>query len=225
MEKPEIIEAQINDYLSALAENSVVSDRIRSPAPSMDIDGFFRLVGSALERQQQIDGARVKIFYSEDFPEKDDDLDGEAIIFSLLNRKPGTFEQQKTGLSMAETNLRHRGKIYQESFEDPDYVGSRIYSYSQLFDNHVKFEIYARTNKIANMRANWFEGFIDDWTWFFRANGIKAVNYDCRQSDIGKALDNRKFVKRPMSYFVRTEKVTYIREHTLRSLVLASSLD
>lgn len=225
MENPQLIESQINDYLAALGEQSVAGKRLRSPSPTNDTDGFFRLVGMALERQQEVDGAKQKIFYAEDFPEKDDNLEGEAIIYSLVDRKPGTFEGQKTGLQMADTNIRHRGKIFQESIEDPDYAGSRVYTYSQWYDNLLRFEIYARTNKIANKRAIWFENFMDDWTWYFKANGIRGLEYKCRESDIRSALDNRKLVCRPMVYFLRTEKITHVREHTLRSLVLASSLE
>lgn len=225
MENPEIIETYIDEYLKSLAENSQPSTRLRTPASAVDVDDFFKLVGKIVAKQQQIDGAQKTILYTEEYPEKDDDLEGEAIIFKLLRRKPGTFENQKAGLMMAETNIRQRARFFQESIEDPDYVGSRIYTYSQWYDNLVGFEIHARTNKIANRRALWFENLMDDWAWFLKASGVRNVNYDGRDQDVVRSVDNRKTVSRLMTYFVRTEKITNVREHTLRSLVVDSTLD
>jgi len=227
MDKNEIIEVAIDQYLTQLAEQAAQESkvqRLRSPMPAADIDDFFRLVGQALKRQQEIDGAKKDIFFTEEFPEKDDNIKGEVITYSILQRLPGTFERQTVGGAMSESNVRQRRKLFRESIIDPDHPGSCIYTYGQWFDNRVQFNIIAQTNKTANARALWFEDFMDSWTWFFEASGVGRIRYEGRGEDIIITPDNRKIAIRPMIYYVHTEKITVVREHMLRSLIVASSL-
>jgi hypothetical protein len=227
LENKQILEASIDNYLAQLATQAAEearSPRLRTPAPATDIDGFFRLVGQALKRQQEIDGAKKEIFYTEEFPEKDDNINGEVITYSVVSRLPGTFERKNVGAAMNEGNIRQRRKIFREATIDPDHPGSRIYTYGQWFDNRVEFDIIAQTNKTANQRAIWFEDFMDSWTWFFEANGIASLRYEGRGADSVVTPENKKIAIRPMIYYVHTEKVTVVREHTLRSLIVASSL-
>ncbi len=227
MENKQILEASIDNYLAQLtsqAAEEARSPRLRSPLPATDIDGFFRLVGQALKRQQEIDGAKKEIFYTEEFPEKDDNINGEVITYSVVSRLPGTYERKTVGAAMNEGNIRQRRKMLRESIIDPDHPGSNIYTFGQWFDNRVEFDIIAQNNKTANQRALWFEDFIDSWTWFFEANGVNHIRYEGRGADAVITPENKKIVIRPLIYYVHTEKVTVVREHTLRSLIVASSL-
>lgn len=226
--KKELYQAWVDDYLARLAEQAAaegLSPRLRTPVPAADIDTFFRLVGTAITKQQEIDGAVIKLQYSEEFPEKDDNIDGEVITYNILSRKPGTFENQKVSQAMSDRNIRQRTKIFREAYADPDNPGSRIYTFGQWFDNLVEFDMCARTNKTANKRALWFEDFMETWAWYFKANGVLDIRFEERGADAISAPENRKLAIRPMTYLVRTEKITVIREHTLRSLIVASSLD
>lgn len=227
MENKQILEASINNYLAQLAAQAAEelrSPRLRTPLPATDIDGFFRLVGQALKRQQEIDGAKKEIFFTEEFPEKDDNISGEVITYSVLGRMPGTFEGKMVSAAMNEGNIRQRRRSLRESVIDPDHPGSAIYTYGQWFDNKVEFDIIAQNNKTANQRALWFEDFMDSWMWFFEASGVAGIRYEGRGADSVITPENKKIAIRPLIYYVRTEKVTVVREHTLRSLIVASSL-
>lgn len=224
----ELFETYVSSYVASLEEAALAASRAPrslSPQPAMDITGFFNLVGLTLKRQQEIDGAKKPIFYTEEYPEQDDNLDGEVVAYGLVARKPGTFEQQKTGLAMNQTNIRQRTPIFRGSFDDPDVPGCKIYTLGQWFDNEIRFRIYARTNKIANARALWFEDFIDNWTWLFKANGLQEILYLGRADDRITAPENKKISERTLSYYIRTEKIKNIREHVLRSLNVAGSLE
>ena len=228
MDNVEILEVTIDNYLKRLEEQAASEKRdprLRTPLPSVDIDGFFRLVDSALTKQQQIDGAKNPIFFTEEYPEKDDNIKGEVITYSLLERRPGTMERATGGSMMNPGNVRQRKKTFRESIVDPEIVGFNIHTYGQWFDNRIEFDIVARNNKTANMRALWFEDFIDSWTWFFEASGVSLLYYEGRGEDKVVSIDNKKRAVRPLIYYVRTEKITVIRENTLRSLLVTSSLD
>ena len=126
---------------------------------------------------------------------------------------------------MADGNIRQRRKMFRESLIDPDIPGSKIYVYGQWFDNLIRFNIVARNNKTANARALWFEELIDSWMWFFEASGVKSIRYEGRDADLVVTPENTKFAVRPLLYYVQTEKVTVVKEHVLRSLVVANSLE
>lgn len=200
------------------------STRLRSPRPACDVDGFFTLVGKVIEKQQELDGASTRLIYSEEYPEQDDNIEGERITFSVRSRRPGTFEQVQVGLADADRRIRSRMRLQREILPDPDNPGMKIFTYGQEYDNWVTFRIWAKTNKVANKRAMWFENLIDEWRWYFEASGVKRVLYDERMEDVHISPDNRKLVCRPLSYFVRTEKVSTTKEFTLRSLIAEGSL-
>ena len=225
----EIIETIMEDFLNALADSSAAasseSSRLRTPLPSVDIDGFFRLVGSALARQQEIDGAKNKILFTEEYPEVDDNISGEVITYKLVERKPGTFDNKPTGSMMNDTNIRQRKKFFREAQDDPENTGFSIYTYGQWFDNQIEFNIVCKNNKLANARALWFENFMESWAWYFEASGVSMLRYLGRGADSVSTIDNKKRAIRPLTYLVRTEKLTVIRENTLRTVLVTSELD
>lgn len=214
----ELIRLQIDNYLQNLEEAS--SSRQRSPLPAKSITGFFGLVNSALQQEQAASGVQNPIPFMEDFPEEDDNLISELITYSVEERKPGAQERVTQSQVMSDRKIRGRAKMFRESIDDPNNPGCKIYTYGQEFDNHVRFNIWARTNKVANRRALWFEDFMERWRWFFQASGVKRVLYERRDADMHLSPENRKLVCRPLIYYVRTERVTAVREYVLRNLVV-----
>jgi len=218
------LEAEISDYVDE-ANQLNSTPRLRTPRPATDIDGFFILVDQALKKQQEVEGVTHPVAFSEDFPEEDDNITRERITFSIKSRKPGTFEQVNVGLAGADRRTRARTRMLRESENDPDQPGSKIFTFGQEYDNWVVFNIWAMTNKTANRRATWFENFMEDWRWYFEANGVKRVLYSERMEDVHLSPNNRKLVCRPLCYYVRTEKITHVREYVLRAIVTEGSLE
>lgn len=221
----DLLKFKLEQYLGELEQKATPSDspRLRSPLPATDVDGFFNLVGKAIEEQQRIEGVKVPIIYSEEMPEADDNLKGEVITYSIKSRLPGTFEAIQQSLAMDNRRIRNRRPLLREIIEDPEHPGTKIYTYGLEFDNIVCFNLWAKTNKTANLRAMWFEDLIEKWRWYFEASGIKRVNYEGRAEDKRLSPDNIKLACRPLMYYVRTEKITVVSEYTLRSLVVESS--
>lgn len=222
MSDKELVESAIEDYIQDLQQR-FTDERTRGPRSTLDIDGFFRLVGNAIKRQQEFEGVKTLIKYTEEMPEIDDNLKIEHITYQILNRKPGTFEAATAGQIMNGAAIRARRFMPREMIDDPDNPGYVIWTYTQPYDNEVEFRIYAQTNRTANLRAMWFEDLIERWLWYFRASGVNQILYKERGADIHTSPDNRKLVCRPMRYLVRTEKLTLIRENALRSLIIDSS--
>jgi len=227
MADTELIEIWVNDYLEELANHAIVeagNPKSRSPRPAIDINQFYEIVGQAITTQQRLEGVEKNLIYSSATPENDDNIAEERIVYSLVERKPGLFEQKSTGSVGDDSGRRQRMKMFREGIRDPDNPGMAIYTYGQWFDNIVEFKIFARTNDVADSRALWFEDMMDLWHWYFRASGISQFKYLGRLSDEFLSPDNRKVVCRPLRYYVRTEKVTVVRENMLRSLVVQSSV-
>ena len=229
MADPELIEAVLGDYLDRLQEEAAAANssegRLRTPRPAVDIDGFFRLVGNAIQQQQLLEGVANPISYLEDTPEEDDNLTGETIVYSLLERLPGHFEQKNLGMAMSNRTMRQRKKLFREAIKDPDNPGMKIFTYGEWFDNTVCFKVYARTNKVANRRALWLEDTIDRWIWYLKASGLSEIAYLGRGADEYLSPENRKIVCRPLHYYIRTEKVTVVREHILRQLNISGGIE
>ena len=222
----ELLTAKIESYLEELAMNAAeleANPRLRTPFPAQDVNGFFRLVGRAIQAQQAAEGVQNPLTYTEEMPENDDNISGEVISYCIKKRMPGAAQQVKQGAAFMDRTIRSRKKRFRESFDDPEHPGLKVYTYGQEFDNMVEFKIWAKTNKTANARAMWFEDFMEQWRWYFEASGIKRVNYEERGEDMHLSPENVKLVCRPLCYYVRTEKITVVKEYMLRSLVVDSS--
>tara|TARA_Y100000310_G_scaffold320482_1_gene376982 strand:+ start:47 stop:751 length:705 start_codon:yes stop_codon:yes gene_type:complete len=221
----ELLEARIEQFLAELENNAAEearSPRLRTPRPAADVDRFFVLVGEAIKTEQQQEGVQKPILYTEDMPEIDDNITGEVITFSVKRRQPGSIEQKPLGHAFMERTRKQRKKLFREALQDPDHPGMKIYTYGQWYENQVEFKIWARTNKIANQRALWFEDLMENWRWYFEASGVQQVLFEYRDEDQHLAPENRKLVCRPLCYYVRTERIKVVREIVLRSLVVGS---
>ena len=224
MANGEIISVVIDDFITFLEERASEAASRGGPLTSalnaVEIPDYFKLVGKVLELQQQNDGVKNLLAYMEDFPEEDDNLKGEVITYSILERKPGTFEQTGISSALSERNIRQRRKLFREVRMDPDYPGNKLYSYGQWFDNVVAFRVWARTNKVANKRALWLEQTLENWEWYLTASGVSKALYLGRDEDQVFTPNNFKISCRTLRYFVRTERITTVREQILRSLTV-----
>lgn len=218
----ELLTAHVDEYFEQLVINAAEAARmpkLRTPLAAQDLPGFFKLVGQAIETQQKQEGVSKPIVYTEEFPDDDDNIKGEIVTYSLHSRKPGTFEAKGISQAMYDRNIRSRVRMLRDVQDDPDHPGMKVVTYGQEFDNIVCFKIWALKNKTANARAMWFEKLMEDWHWFFQASGVKRVHFFERGEDEHLAPEHRKLVCRPYYYYVRTEKVSVVKEYSLRSLV------
>ena len=188
-------------------------ERLKSPEPAKDINGFYELVSEAL-RQYQLQEGKAEdrlIIFTEDFPP--DEYVRETVSFVLKSRMPAVMGKTAPGGAPREykPNLR-------DSYPDPDVPGHEIHELGWMMDNYIRFVIWSQSNKEANTLALWFEDFMNCFLWFFRQQGVNQLFFHEREQDF--QIFEKRLVGRPLVYFVRTEKVTQVRERVLEELVV-----
>jgi hypothetical protein len=218
------IKLAIDDYLEVLAASAKAYEKeprpLGSAKPAVSIESFFGLVQKVVEREQGDEGAEKPIIFGEDYSDIEDNLSGETITHSIEERRPGIFKQVNVDQIFSNRQIRQRHKVFRESRPDPDHVGGKLFIYGQWYDNLVEFKIWAKTSKVANLRALWLEDTLEKWEWFLQAEGVSKMLYMGRLADQVQQKGNKKIACRTLQYYVRTERLTIIREQVLRNLVV-----
>ena len=228
--------SNIRDILPAAfleAEPSVILENVRgiidgytlqdgkssTPRPAKSLTEFYALVKEVIDYHELHTGVidSNQVLFTEEDP--DASLHTETISVSLAKRIPGQFGE---GAPM-QGKVRNRKPIVREITKDLENPGYQIFVLGYYYDNLVQFTPWARTNKAANNRALWFEKLMLQYDWFFRVSGVNRVMFQERDSDITRVKDGQTLHGRPMTYFVRTEDVTVMKEVTINQLVLKYS--
>lgn len=189
------------------------SNRLRSPYPAVDIDGFYDLVGDALREYQLAEGKAEDrlMIYTEEYPPED--YVRETVTVRLRDRAPGVM-----GKTAPQGSPRNLKPTVREVYDDPVLPRYQIWELGWMRDNVIEFCMWSQTNKEANKMALWFEDFMNANMWFFRSRGVNQLYFNGRDNDF-TILDKR-LVGRPLTYFVRTERVTQLREKVLEQIVV-----
>jgi hypothetical protein len=187
-----------------------------TPGRAKSLLEFYELV-----RQSIVDyetRARVPDIDKVVFTEEEPDINSSTptVTFSLLKREPGQFGQGGP-FGAKHQNLR---PMLREEFTDPENPGYRVATTGYWYDNLVRFTCWSRTNKTANAKAEWFENLMEEYTWWFRLNGVSRVIFWGRDADIVVNVDQNKWYGRPIDYFVKTEKVRVFNEKTLEEILI-----
>lgn len=181
---------------------------------------FYDLVRQAVDDYEDRSGTPQanRIVFTEEEP--DENSETESIVFSLIDRLPGQFAQ---GKPMSRNHVNYRG-IIRDEYKDPRNPGYRCVVNGYYYDNIVRFTNWARTNKAANARAQWFENLMEEYSWWFKLQGCDRVLFWGRNSDIVTVVNNNKWYGRPIDYFVRTEKIRIFQEKTLEEILIKLSV-
>lgn len=192
------------------------SDRSKSLGPAKSLREFYNLVGLAVKDMEN--RASVPSEYRVIFTEEEPDAgaDTETITFSLIRRDPGAFSQG----APFEGKVRNLRPRIREEGTDPSDPGYKQVVHGYWYDNIVRFTCWARTNKAANARAEWFENLMEEYSWWFVLQGVQRVIFWGRQSDVVIHPDNNKWYGRPIDFFVRTEKLRVFSEKTIEDILL-----
>jgi hypothetical protein len=187
-----------------------------TPGRAKSLLEFYDLVRQAIAHLETRAGVpeenRVK------FTEEEPDInsDTETITFSLVRREPGQFGQGPP-FGAKHHNLR---PMLREEIKDPSVPGYRCATTGYWYDNLVRFTCWARTNKAANARAEWFEDMMEEYTWWFRWSGVSRVIFWGRDADIATEIDENTWYGRPINIFVKTEKVRVFNEKELEEILI-----
>jgi len=193
----------------------------RTASPEGDVDGFFDKIHDAIISRQNSDGVpeSKRLLFMADLPPQEDEVDMEAITYCLISRKPGLFQKG----SANDNGIREVSSHQRYIIKDPEHPGQKLVTMGRFYDNVIKFNIYARTDKVAIQRLLWFQRVMNGFNWYFKLNGYRVVELgmDERKTEKQGGL---KLTKYPMSYFVRTDDTFHISTQELKRLVLNMEL-
>jgi len=189
------------------------SNRLRSPSPAVDIDGFYELVGEALRIYQLTEGkAADRLYiYTEEF--QPENYERETISVRLRSRQPAVMS--KTAPLGQPRELK---PTVREVYEDPILPKYQIWELGWMRDNVIEFCMWSKSNKEANKMALWFEDFMHYNMWFFRSRGVNQLYLNNREEDF--IILDKRLVGRPITYFVRTERIIQLREKVLEEIIV-----
>ncbi len=193
-----------------------LASKSRSPREAKSLTGVYDLIRKTIEDTEK--RLRMpeenKVTFTEDEP--DNKAQTETISFSLIRREPGAFGQG----APFESKTRNLRPVIREEQDDPENPGYRIATTGYWHDNLIRLTCWAQTNKAANARADWLEKLLDEYAWFFKAEGVDRFLFWERNSDIIKVVDNNKWYGRPIDYFVRTETLRAFSEKKIEEILL-----
>jgi len=193
-------------------------DRGRSTAlgKAKSLLEFYDLVRRAVDDYESRAGVSQanKVIFTEEEP--DEKSQTESIVFSLIERLPGQFSQ---GEPMSRDHVNFR-PMFREEYDDPVNAGYRCMVNGYYYDNIVRFTAWARTNKAANARAEWFEDLMEEYSWWFKLQGVDRVLFWGRNSDLVTTVNENKWYGRPINYFIRTEKLRTFQQKTLEQILI-----
>jgi hypothetical protein len=192
------------------------SDRSKSLGSAKTLREFYNLVRSSIRDME--DRASVpeslKVFFTEEEPDTAGQT--ETITFSLIKRLPGAFSQGAPW----EGKIRNQRPMIREEGEDPSAPGYKQAVHGYWYDNLVRFTCWARTNKAANARIEWFEDLMEEYSWWYSAQGVQRVIFEGRKTDMVVTVDGNKWYGRPADYFVRTEKLRVFSEKKIEEIII-----
>ena len=188
----------------------------RTVGSAKSLTEFYSLLNRAMVDYQARSGIALANYVNltEEDPEPKDE--SEVISFRLMRREPGAYSQGAP-FEGAIKNLRPIARESGKDTANPDY---RYTIQGYWYDNLIRFTCWARTNKQANERASWFEDFMEDYTWWFRLQGINRLLFWGRGEDDIVREDENKWYGRPLDYFVRTEKLRRFEEKKLEEILI-----
>lgn len=192
------------------------SGRSKTIGPAKTLIEFYNLVRQSVndyETRANVPDINKVIFTEED---PDANSETESIVFSLIKREPGQFGQGPP-FGAQHRNLR---PILREEGKDLENPGYRFAINGYWYDNLVRFTCWARTNKVVNIRAEWFENLMEEYSWWFKLQGVDRVIFWGRNADLVTVIDGNKWYGRPVDYFVRTEKLRVFSEKTLEEILI-----
>lgn len=185
-----------------------------------ELNEFFPLVHKVLtskERAENVDDDKRVLFVEEDPPEE---LDTETITFRIQSRKPGQFAQGPAN-SAAHREVRHH---IRDVTEHPEHPSEKLITLGKFYDNLIRFNVYARTNKRARERLLWFTSTMDSYLWYFALHGFRVIEKSIEDRERPE-IEGLTVTRYPLTYFVSSEDVRYLGTQEIRRILLTVDVD
>jgi len=225
LEQIALKETLTREILRDYGKVSETRGQISSIPVHSSVEGFVDSVSALIDLDQETASQRIilrdsqadqNIFEDPNDPTKE--LSG-MVTYSMKRRAPGTMSGGNTWFSRERREVKPRLRdIITNDINNP---GQVKLIYSQWFDNELRFDITARTNKRANELALWFEDLMETNRAYFAYKGITKYFMNIRESDESRQYGNDLAELRPYYYFVRTERTYEVTEEALNKLIIS----
>lgn len=205
-----------NESIIDADSKKLIPGRLKTLGNAKSLLEFYELVHQAIDNYESRANVsdEKKVIFTEEEP--DSNSRSETITFSLLKREPGAFSQG----APFEGNVRNLRPMFREEGDDPANPGYRFMILGYWHDNLVRFTCWARTNKAANTRAEWFETLMTEYSWWFKAQGVDRVIFYGQGADIVTEVNGNKWYGRPFDFFVRTETLKTFSEKSIEEVLV-----
>lgn len=178
-------------------------DRLRSDKPSTFL-GFVDVLRELWKNA----GMPGDIIRKNPF---DNDVTLPLITFRTLRREVNTnFGDYKPRL--------------RDTIPHPYIEGEWIELYGQIFDVHVEFCIYSRSQEEADAVLVEFEEFLEMYKGFFKQNGVQDLRFSVQAEDEVVQNSRLTLAKRTVTYIVRLERVVPRFLNQIENLAIQASI-
>jgi hypothetical protein len=190
---------------------------------NLDIDGFGMLLGQLVSTIQTYSGndpARRMLFQEEDGGLLDNPHE-EIVTWNVVERGPWTTSQ---GDQPGQGRRTSKAILVGED-DDALNPGYRLYTVARAYDNIVHICCWATDIGVSSKRNRWMEQLMDDWRWWFISNGIDTIRYEGQAHIEDSTKNGQRVVCRPLVYFVRTQKLSQIREKLVEDILISLNVE
>lgn len=221
--KEELVTPDVKIKVQHVFENNLmdpdtkkIAGRTKTLGKAKSLLEFYELVSQAVDNYEKRSGVSddKKIIFTEEEPDASSKT--ETVTYSLISRIPGAFGQG----APLEANVRNQRPMFREEGVDPTDPGYRQLVLGYWHDNTVRFTCWARTNKVANARAAWLENLMEEYSWWYKLQGVDRVLFLGQRADIVTEVKNNRWFGRPLDYFVRTETLRVFKEKTIEEILV-----
>jgi hypothetical protein len=209
------VSAILDGYFRNLAQST------EETLPGGDILTYFKLVQNACWSRQESEDIpdNKKLLILSEEPPEEKNIDTEAITFFVNSRGPGQYSQGAPGRGSVSERTFHVRSVQQH----PEHPSEKLVTMGRSFDNHVVFNIYARTDYQALKRVIWFENVMASFRWYFKIHNILSIEESVGY--VGKVeIGNLSLTKYLVSFFVKTEDTYQFGSQELKRIVVNSNI-
>lgn len=147
------------------------------------------------------------LFYPETSVHISDEIKFPCITYRVYSREP--YQGHKP-----------RRKDTYQSEEDKSQT---ILKYSQMFAGTIEFAVWGKSYNTVDDKREWFEKFMLRYTDLFRKEGMLEIIFREQQEDQIVEIKGNDFIKQPLIYYFRNERVLELPVDNINSIETVNS--
>ncbi len=190
---------------------------------AMTLPRFFsvaaEVINDAQAREGKISSKRVPLVeeYAAEYMSEMGDEGDEVIAFRVLRRRPSP-------MNPSATDRQQRKAMFSYSLQSKNHPNKVIEVESRPVDTLIEFSCWAKSNRLANLRALWLEKLFISYSWAFAVKGAERFYWEDRGADTYMTHGQQRLFYRPLNFTLRTREFEVKTRPALRSIDVEFSL-